>query len=391
MTLGEIVELIFGFAVLAFMLLFVIVVPFQLLKESKTPRRRRSRRPSYASSRYKSFTPKDFDYYHHYDKSQFFVYFIENQDLNALKIGVGSGGRLLQLLNSYQEKNEESPNVGWKLLRLASFANFQNEYELGKIYGEQAEKRAHYYWRNVLKLPIHLNDLQMGYSKVKNYGDINWTLTKGYTETVEKSEVCEVSTWNYVINSYGFIEEQNEFMGNSPRELKLLYPDHSTLDQPENYEHFKPQKVRHYYEKEFAPRRKKSVEDRFWAKVTKRDDGCWIWEGSTLNDRYGYGVFAYNDKNQTAHRVAWQLVKRENIENLILDKICSTFKCVNPDHWGLSSRLKSIDGKKRVSEFTCITAGCANSSRTVTKAGVCEPCNQRAKRERRKIRKQSNQ
>ena len=82
----------------------------------------------------------------------------------------------------------------------------------------------------------------MGYSKVRNYGEINWTLTKGYSETVNKSKVCEVSTWNYVINSYGFIEEHNELMGSNPRELQLLHPDHSILDIPENYESFKLKK-----------------------------------------------------------------------------------------------------------------------------------------------------
>jgi hypothetical protein len=134
MTLGEVAELIFGLAMTAFMLYVIIIIPFGLLSDSKKSRYRRRRRPT--SRRYKSYSysPPDFDYYHSYNKTEFFVYFIENEKLDALKIGVGSGGRVLQLLNSYQDKSEQSESVGWKLLRLAKFSDYENSYDLGKIY-----------------------------------------------------------------------------------------------------------------------------------------------------------------------------------------------------------------------------------------------------------------
>jgi hypothetical protein len=391
MTLGEIVELIIGFAILGFMLVFIIIVPIQILNQPKRRTTRRRTRKSYKSkSSFNSYGPKDFDYYHNHNKLNFFVYFIENEDLGALKIGVGSGGRLLQLLNSYQDKNELSSNIGWKLLRLAVFADFENEYELGKIYAEQAEKKAHYYWRNVLHLPIHLTPLQMGYSKVKNYGEVNWTLTKGYTETVEKGKVCEVSTWNYVINSYGFIEENNAFMGSQPRELNLLHQNHSALNEPLEYEAFTLKQVRHFFNNELSPKDKKSMEERFWERVDKKFDDCWMWTGAATSkdESRAYGLFNYDGKLELTHRLAWVLEGKEDIENSTLENRCGHKKCVKTDHWGVSLRSKNNFGEKRVSTFQCTSEGCERPSETFTKATLCEPCRQKVKRIRRKKRNQ---
>lgn len=383
MTLGEVAELIFGLAMTAFMLFIILIIPFGLLSDSKKSRYRRRRRPT--SRRYKSYSysPPDFDYYHSYNKTEFLVYFIENEKLDALKIGVGSGGRVLQLLNSYQDKSEQSESVGWKLLRLAKFSDYENSYDLGKIYANEAEKKAHYYWRNVLELPIHLNDFQMGYSKVRNYGEINWTLTKGYSETVNKSKVCEVSTWNYVINSYGFIEEHNAFMGNEPRELKLLHQNHSVLNEPLEYEAFKLKQVRHYYEKDSTTSEKKSVEERFWAKVDKNDSGCWQWTGAKTSSKYEYGLFNFLDNLSMAHKIAWVLEGREELGNSLLDNVCGNRTCVNPEHWEKSIRTFNLDGKEKISKFSCVKEGCERPSRAIHKQSLCEPCRQSAKRKRR--------
>jgi hypothetical protein len=384
MTLGEIIELIFGLAMTAFMLYIILIIPFGLLSDSKKSRYRRRKRSAYRQYKSYTYSPPDFDYYHSYNKTEFFVYFIENEKLDALKIGVGSGGRVLQLLNSYQEKSEQSESVGWKLLRLAKFSDYENSYDLGKIYANEAEKKAHYYWRNVLKLPIHLNDFQMGYSKVRNYGDINWTLTKGYSETVDMSRVCEVSTWNYVINSYGFIEEHNEFMGTDPRELQLLHPDHSILDVPENYEAFKLRKVNHYFKKELAPRERKSVEERFWSKVDKTDLGCWDWTGAKSNKKNGYGVFQLSDHLTTAHKVAWILEGNEELGDSLMDNLCGNRSCVKPEHWKKSDRTFSTDEKPRISNFKCTNEGCERPSRAIHKSSLCEPCRQKVKKIRQK-------
>jgi len=390
MSLGEIVELIFGLLMTAFMLFILIMIPFGLISDTKKSGYRKRRRPAYLKYKSYSYTPPDFDYYHSYNKSEFYVYFIENENLNALKIGVGNGGRVLQLLNSFTERSEQSPDIGWKLLRLAKFADYKIDYELGKAYGNEAEKKAHYYWRNVLHLPIYLTDLQMGYSKVKNYGEVNWTLTKGFSETVQKDRVCEASTWNYVINSSGFIEEFNDYAGYKPRELKLLYPEHFNTTEPTNYENFKLKQIRHFYNKELSPKDQKSIDELFWEKVYKGSDNCWMWTGAatTKDESRAYGLFHYDGKLELAHRIAWVLEGKEGIGNSTLENLCGHKKCVKTDHWGVSLRSKNNFGKKRVSAFQCTNEGCERPSETVTKATLCEPCRQKRKRVRRKIRSQ---
>jgi len=386
MTFGEIIELIFGLAMTAFMLFLIFIIPFGLFSDSKKSRYRRRRRPAYRRYKSYSYTPPDFDYYHSYNKTEFLVYFIENENLDALKIGVGNGGRLLQLLNSYQEKNEESQNIGWKLLRLAKFSDYQNNYEIGKINGNEAEKKAHFYWRNVLKLPIYLSDGQLGYSKVNNYGEINWVLTKGFTETVQKSLVCEASTWNYVINSTGFINENNNFMGYEPRELKLLYNEHLKVIEPTGYSDFKLKQVNHFLSNSSLIKKEKSTEEKFWEKISINSDSCWIWTGSSTNkdDGYVYGLFSSEGRLEAAHRVAWKLFSLEDIANTSLENICGKKLCVNPEHWKKSLRSLNSFGVSKTSEFKCTTPGCERPSRAIVKASLCEPCRQVAKRKRRR-------
>jgi hypothetical protein len=215
-------------------------------------------------------------------------------------------------------------------------------------------------------------------------------LTKGYTETVQKDLVCEVSTWNYVINSSGFIEEQNNFMGYEPRELRLFHQDHSRLEEPIGFENFKVKKVHHYYERDLATREKRSVEERFWAKVNKNDSDCWEWQGAKTNDKYGYGLFNFLDHLVTAHKVAWILEDKEELGNSLLENVCGNRSCVKPDHWKKSVRTFNIDGKTRVSKYTCINDGCERPSTAIHKASLCEPCKQKVKRNRRKLGKQTN-
>lgn len=386
MTFEEIIELIFGLAMTAFMLFIIFIIPFGLLSDSKKSKYRRRRRPTYRRYKSYSYTPPDFDYYHSYNKTEFLVYFIENENLDALKIGVGNGGRLLQLLNSYQEKSEESQNIGWKLLRLAKFSDYKSNYEMGKIYGNEAEKKAHFYWRNVLKLPVHLSDGQLGYSKVNNYGEINWVLTKGFTETVQKSQVCEASTWSYILNSTGFISEGNNFMGYEPRELKLLYKEHFDLTEPIGYSDFKLKQVKHFFSNSSLVKKEKSTEEKFWDKVSTNSDSCWIWTGSSTikGDGYGYGLFNSEGRLEAAHRAAWKLFGFEDITNVSLENICGKKLCVNPEHWKKSLRSLNSFGVSKISEFKCTTEGCERPSRAIVKASLCEPCRQAAKRRRRR-------
>ena len=36
----------------------------------------------------------------------------------------------------------------------------------------------------------------------------------------------------------------------------------------------------------------KTMEQRFWEKVDKKEDGCWVWTANT--NHKGYGMFSYS-------------------------------------------------------------------------------------------------
>lgn len=69
--------------------------------------------------------------------------------------------------------------------------------------------------------------------------------------------------------------------------------------------------------------------DRFWAKVVKSADGCWLWTGASTQ---GYGDVGIDGKTRKAHRVAWELSGRTLDPSLTLDHLCRNRACVNPDH-----------------------------------------------------------
>ena len=71
--------------------------------------------------------------------------------------------------------------------------------------------------------------------------------------------------------------------------------------------------------------------DRFWQRVDKRDDGCWIWTGYT--NEAGYGIF----QRHRAHRYAWELLRGPIPDRYLIDHDhpefgCHNPACVNPDH-----------------------------------------------------------
>lgn len=70
-------------------------------------------------------------------------------------------------------------------------------------------------------------------------------------------------------------------------------------------------------------------QERFWAKVDKTDT-CWLWTGSRTN--LGYGQFRLGGACRFAHRVAFVWAKGDVPDGLVLDHLCRTPNCVNPDH-----------------------------------------------------------
>ena len=80
-----------------------------------------------------------------------------------------------------------------------------------------------------------------------------------------------------------------------------------------------------------------TVEDRFWAKVTKTDS-CWLWTGATVK---GYGTLGRGRRgegNVLAHRLSWELANGPIPDGLQVDHRPTCPKnCVRPDHLRLAT------------------------------------------------------
>lgn len=93
---------------------------------------------------------------------------------------------------------------------------------------------------------------------------------------------------------------------------------------------------------------RRPIAERFWEKVNK--DGpvnmpalgpCWIFTSTA--ERKGYGVIWNEGKVRYAHRVSWVLAGRELPDDMVIDHLCMTAKCVRPEHlrlvtWTVSSK-----------------------------------------------------
>ena len=80
-----------------------------------------------------------------------------------------------------------------------------------------------------------------------------------------------------------------------------------------------------------------SLEERFWLKVQKTDDGCWLWTGQI--ERNGYGRISAGGaqgRMLMVHRVAYELMVGPIPEGLEIDHVkgrgCVHRNCVRPDH-----------------------------------------------------------
>lgn len=64
-------------------------------------------------------------------------------------------------------------------------------------------------------------------------------------------------------------------------------------------------------------------------------DGCWMWRGARRH--YGYGVFAETaeggwSRQVQSHRFAYEMFVGPIPDGLVIDHLCNTPGCVNPEH-----------------------------------------------------------
>lgn len=64
--------------------------------------------------------------------------------------------------------------------------------------------------------------------------------------------------------------------------------------------------------------------------IPEPNSGCWLWLAAL--DIGGYGKFSTNRRSMQAHRIGWNLYRGPIPPGMMLDHMCRTRSCVNPDH-----------------------------------------------------------
>lgn len=95
--------------------------------------------------------------------------------------------------------------------------------------------------------------------------------------------------------------------------------------------------------------KKISTEERFFNKVKKQVNGCWLWVGAkTGSNKYGYFHLSAKEGCVFAHRYSFELSKGPIPEGMLVCHTCDIPTCVNPDHLFLGTHKENaIDRSKK--------------------------------------------
>ena len=91
-----------------------------------------------------------------------------------------------------------------------------------------------------------------------------------------------------------------------------------------------------------------TFQTRYWSKVSKQPNGCWLWQG-TVNNR-GYGqihVCRISGKVQTmsVHRISWIISTRSEVpQGKYILHLCNNKlpRCCNPAHFEVGTQLENV-------------------------------------------------
>lgn len=110
---------------------------------------------------------------------------------------------------------------------------------------------------------------------------------------------------------------------------------------------------------------RKKPEERFYKKVDKKADGCWVWTGGKIPG--GYGHFRLRDKMIAAHRYAYILHKGEIPKGMKVCHSCHNPACVNHDHLFLDTHHGNM---KRMLEEGRLAVGSNHGAAKLDEAKV---------------------
>lgn len=101
---------------------------------------------------------------------------------------------------------------------------------------------------------------------------------------------------------------------------------------------------------------------RFYDKIEKTPQGCWIWTASTRPN--GYGQFMiYRDgirKTVSAHRYALEIFGDDFDPDLDVSSTCKNKLCVNPDHLIQTTRRETVLNGEGNAAKNAIKTHCKN-------------------------------
>lgn len=104
----------------------------------------------------------------------------------------------------------------------------------------------------------------------------------------------------------------------------------------------------------FTPAR----EVRFWRKVEKTADGCWLWNGAKKES--GHGQIDFDGHNIRVHRLTWLLARKRDIPEFICDSqgeyvafvvrhfMCDRKNCCNPAHLVGGTQSENLEDGKMI-------------------------------------------
>lgn len=85
---------------------------------------------------------------------------------------------------------------------------------------------------------------------------------------------------------------------------------------------------------------RRSVDERFWAKVEKTV-GCWLWSGAKT--KAGYGQINVDGVPIYAHRLSWEMNHGRKIPHgMQVCHRCDTPACVRPDHLQIWTQMDNV-------------------------------------------------